>query len=256
MRRLATGSTLCLLLAVAGCATAPPAPVAPTAAPAGPGVLVVFVADGAGDFRACSASMRSTAEAAGLPIDVRTFCWSHGKYRIPADQCDRERVRRQGDRLAAEVVGFRAEYPGCRIALVGHSAGCAVILRAASCLPADTVDRIALLSPSVSASYDLGRALRASRGGIDNYLSHADRCWLFLFLCVMGTTDDPHTTEAAGRVGFRWPAPSDGPHALRQYDWSPAWEAFGHDGGHFGGYAPDFLRAFVFPRLLGANGLP
>ena len=47
--------------------------------------------------------------------------------------------------------------PGCRrIDLIGHSAGGGVILGALRRLPADVpVDRVVLLSPSVSPGYEL-----------------------------------------------------------------------------------------------------
>jgi pimeloyl-ACP methyl ester carboxylesterase len=219
-------------------------------------LVAVFVADGAGDFCTCSKSVGATAAADGLPIEVHCFHWSHGTLRIPADQTDRGNVCRQGAGLAAAVLLYRADHPGARVALLGHSAGSSIILRAAERLPPDAVDRIVLLSPSLSADYDLGGALCSSREGVDNFFSGRDSWFLGVCTRAFGATDDRFASEAAGRRGFRYPAPAAGPHALRQHAWCRAWAALGHNGGHFGGYAPDFLRGLVFPCLLGTDLAP
>src|SRR6516162_1967117 len=57
-----------------------PRDVAPPLAPVPP-THVVFVVDGAGDYRSASTALRETAAADGRPLDVRTFVWSHGFLR-------------------------------------------------------------------------------------------------------------------------------------------------------------------------------
>src|SRR5215813_5567013 len=47
---------------------------------------VVYVADGAGDFRMLSHSLRKAIAAENLPLVVKTFVWSHGYYRVVEDQ--------------------------------------------------------------------------------------------------------------------------------------------------------------------------
>src|SRR5437763_9247711 len=128
-----------------GCATPQQALCAhqPSANPAG----IVFVADGAGDFRAASSALRQAAADQQMALDVETFAWSHGPYRVLADQMDRTYSREQGRRLAEVVQRQRASYAETPIYLVGHSAGCFVVLAAAEALPAGSVDRIVLLAP-------------------------------------------------------------------------------------------------------------
>src|SRR5207248_1707593 len=65
-----------------------------------PAEHVLLVADGAGDYRACSTSIRDTAHADGLPLEVVTFVWSHGYLRNFADHNDYAFARLRGRELA------------------------------------------------------------------------------------------------------------------------------------------------------------
>ena len=76
------------------------------------------------------------------PLQVETVPWSHGRWRFLADHLEHGTQRTQGHHLATEVDAYRRSYPGCRVYLVGHSTGCAVILAAADGLPVDGVDRV------------------------------------------------------------------------------------------------------------------
>src|SRR5262245_5879546 len=163
---------------------------------------VVFVADGAGDYRACSSSLRDTVRGDGLPLEVVTFAWSHGYLRNFADHSDYAFARFRGRELAEKVLEQRRSRPDLPVSLVGHSAGCGVVLAAAEQLPPDSIERIILLAPSVSEEYDARPALRAARLGIDNFYSPDDWLWLGLFIDLVGAMDDPCTTRTAGRFGF------------------------------------------------------
>ncbi len=214
---------------------------------------VLIVADGAGDYRAASATVRQTAAADGWPLDVRTFVWSHGYLRNLADHTDYDWVRERGGQLAGLVLAQRRERPDLPVSLMAHSSGCGVVLAAAEQLPPDTLDRVVLLAPAVSSDYDLRPALRAARAGVDVYYSPDDALWLGVFTAVLGTENDPQATRAAGRYGFepRGVTPEEAPlfARLSQFEWNPTLEATGHDGGHFGSYQPGHLRRFVLPRF-------
>src|SRR5262245_22341546 len=134
-----------------------------------PPQYVLFVADGAGDYRACSSSLRETVQTDGRPLEVVTFVWSHGYLRNFADHVDYAFARFRGCELAEHVLEQRRTRPDLPVSLVGHSAGCGVVLAAAEQLPPDTIDRIILLSPSVSAEYDARSALRAARLCMDHF---------------------------------------------------------------------------------------
>lgn len=214
---------------------------------------VVFVADGAGDFRACSGTLRDTVAADGVSLEVITFVWSHGYLRNVADQTDLEHSRRRGAVLADMVRYSQEKFPDAPITLLGHSAGSAVVLAAAESLPPETLDRIVLLSPSLSETYDLRPALTATKNGIDVFVSEKDWIWLGLLVRLLGTTDNARSARAAGRFGFAV-TPTDADDAdqyakLRLHRWMPGQKVLGHDGGHFGWYQPGVLRNMVLPLL-------
>ena len=156
--------------------------------------------------------------------------------------------------MAAQIMAFRQAHPSSRVDLIAHSAGSMVALTAAGQLPPDSIDRIILLAPAVSADYDVRPALRSAREGIDLFTSERDVLYLRLGVALVGTTDRRQTADAAGRVGFRAIAlaPEDGePFAkLRQHHWHPSVEWTGNHGGHYGAYQPEFLKSFVLPPLL------
>lgn len=220
---------------------------------------VVFVADGAGDFRAASQSIRRVAAEDGLPIRVDPFVWSHGICRIFRDELHYSYARLQGQRLAAEIMAFRQAHPTERVHLVGHSAGAIVALAAAECLPPLSIDSIALLAPSLSANYDLRPALRSIRGHLDVYYSCMDWVYLGVGTQILGTPDRGRV-PSSGRTGFKVvpTCPQDfwllG--KVRQHAWEHHDIMAGNHGGHYGAYQEGYLRALVLPLLLEPPGEP
>jgi pimeloyl-ACP methyl ester carboxylesterase len=187
------------------------------------------------------------------PLQIETCVWSHGYGRYYIDHVDHANHLDHARHLATKVAASRQACPNRRIYLIGHSAGCAVVLAAAEMLPRDSVDRIILLAPSVCAEYDLRRALCAARHGIDVFHSSEDRVILGLAMQIVGTADRCSRT-AAGQDGFTpiitCPADAALYGKLRQHPWDPVVEWTGHHGGHYGSNGQDFLRAYVLPLLL------
>ncbi len=213
---------------------------------------IVFCADGAGGFGWTTEALAHTAAEMKIPIHVELVDWSHGRGLMITDNCHWRNTREQGANLADMVNVAHERYPQLPVYLIGHSAGCAVCLEATKHLPANSVERIVLLAPSVSPSYDLRPALACSRLGIDSFISHQDWVTLGVTMRIFGTTDRKWTA-AAGKVGFR--RPYDGsPDAelyrkLREHVWQPSEAATGHRGGHYGSYVPGYLKAKVLPLL-------
>ena len=227
----------------------PSAPAAPPRIRRG----ILLMVDGAGGFEASSRTIRQTAAEMNLPLEVRVFRWTHGFCRIAADQMHGAHLHREGRMLAEQILRCRQEAPKEAFFLMGHSAGCGVVLVAAENLPPNTVDRIVLLAPAVSATHDLRRALRSSCRGIDVFTSSRDWTCLGIGTLLAGTTDRCWLTAAAGKNGFRAMATGCEEEALytklRQYPWNPSLRWTGHKGGHYGSYQPEFLRVFVLPLL-------
>jgi pimeloyl-ACP methyl ester carboxylesterase len=241
----------------AGCASLRPDVTVPQ--PAAEQHCIVFVADGAGNFCQASKSIGAAIHNLKVPIDLETFPWSHGTNRVLADQFDEKYARRLGERLAKLVLDTRRVYPTHCICLLGHSAGCLVVLNAADQLPPGTVQRLILLNPSCHDDFDLRPALKAACDGIDVHCSTGDQCYLGkvlgFFQRFFGKPGN-----AAGIAGFN--PVSDNPEdkilytRLHNFPWNPDLQATtGNDGGHFGGYQEGYLRQFVLPRVLSCEAL-
>lgn len=214
---------------------------------------ILFVTDGAGGFEAASRNIRKILAGGNVPLEVRTFSWTHGYCRILSDQMHETHLKEEGRMLADVLLSCQHESPNQPIYLLGHSAGCGVALLAAEHLPPDTLTRIVLLAPAVSSQHDLRAALRSSCRGIDVFVSSHDWVCLGLGMLVLGTTDRCRTIRTGGKNGFQ-PALFDPEDAalyakLRHYPWEPSLQWTGHKGGHYGTYQPEFFRTFVLPLL-------
>jgi pimeloyl-ACP methyl ester carboxylesterase len=159
--------------------------------------------------------------------------------------------------MAAQVEAIRKRCPGTRICLMGHSSGTHVVLAAAESLPPGSIDRIVLLSPSVSSTYDLRRALKATCTGIDVYYSPDDGV-LFVAIPNYGTADGLCGVPAAGQVGFCRP-PASLPDSqlyglVHQYRFDDnLYAGTGNHGGHHGPCRERFLRLVVLPNIMGQS---
>ncbi len=245
--------SLTLLAICAGCAGLQHQASVPR--PSSESTRIVFVADGAGDYRLASTNIRKVCEEDKLPLDIETYVWSHGPHHVVLDQMDGRHTREEGLRLAALVRQTQEACPDKSISLVGHSAGCFVVLTAAEDLPPGSVERIVLLNPSVPANYDLHRALKTCRAGMDVHCSTADRLYLGVVVGVLSACKGVFK-PAAGLDGFEH-VPGDGPEdgvqlaSCRQFHWRPELIVTGNNGGHYGAYQHGYLRTYILPALLG-----
>lgn len=175
----------------------------------------VFIANGAGNFQMTTKAFRNVLQADGYPIEVVTHEWSHGTGKILKDQLDYPHTRQEGAHLAQVVQAFHADHPDTPIYLLGHSAGSTVILSALEHLPPHIVERAVLLSPSVSAYYDVRPALRAVKRDLFVFYSRRDCFYLGVVTRVVGTSDRQRTATA-GCVGFRVCLDADEPELARK----------------------------------------
>jgi pimeloyl-ACP methyl ester carboxylesterase len=238
-----------MLLSLSGC-VATRNEVAPPTPACGSEQGIIFSADGAGGFRATSVSLSQAIFREKLPLRVEPVDWSHGWGRVYCDETDYVHAQCEGRRLAERIVAYRQTSPDGDIYLVGHSAGCAVVVAAAEAAPAGVVNRVILLAPALSADYDLRPALRNVRCGIDVFCSERDWFFLGLGTTIIGTVDR-HWGSAGGRVGFRPTITTAEDMALycklQQHPWHPCLAWTGNLGGHYGGYQPNFLHTYVLP---------
>jgi pimeloyl-ACP methyl ester carboxylesterase len=214
---------------------------------------VVFILGGVGgtDFIGCAAQW--ALPKAGVPHEVRDFLWTHGKGRLFQDLQDTRHLMAKADELAAEVMKIKRSDPDRPVYLVGHSGGGGLALAAAERLPADTLERVILLSAAVSPSYDLRPALRATRREIVSFHSPIDRFWLDWGTRRFGTIDRVYG-PSAGLVGFEVPAglgeeERAAYQRLMQVEWKPEMIFAGYGGLHVSTCMPGFLSRQVAPWL-------
>ena len=206
----------------------------------------VFVANGAGNYQMTTRALRNLARKDCQPLEVITFDWSHGKYRVLADQMGQEHARTQGKKLADVVAAYHAKNPDRPIYLLGHSAGTTVVLAALENMPEPIVERAILLAPSLSARYNVQQALRTVKHSLNVFYSPHDYIYLGAATYLLGTPDR-RWTATAGRTGFNQPLEPEVQSKLVQRSWQPTDRLLGNNGGHFGAYQAGYLRAHVIP---------
>jgi pimeloyl-ACP methyl ester carboxylesterase len=209
---------------------------------------LVFVVNGEASSTHTSDNLLDLNGDCRLGLRIQAVNWTrhdaHSK-----DVADQEAQINAAARLARTVKAIRKDAPNLPIFFVGHSGGAHVVLRTAEMLPEKSIDRIIVLAPAVSSTYDLTRALKTSRGGIDNFYSLEDN--LLEHMAAHVGTADGLKCPAAGVVGFRL-ASSDKKDLeayknVRQYRWT---QDFCGGGGHYSWTRYHNLKKTVVPMFL------
>jgi hypothetical protein len=243
---------LTLLGFCAGSRAKPPAQtIPPVDAESKHGVVIVVCGIGGLDFVALSSHW--ALPRAGVRHEIREFSWTHGKGRLLRDLQDTQHCLQKASELAAEVRMIKTQEPERPVFLVGKSGGTGLVLAAAEQLPPQTLERVILLSPAVSPSYDLRPALRATKYEIVSFHSPYDQLVLNWGTSQFGTIDR-YYGASAGLRGFVIPKDLSAEDRalydrLVQVRWSPAMILEGHFGIHIGTSMPAFVAKEVAPWL-------
>lgn len=213
------------------------------------GQPIVLVANGSGGDSSLSDNLRNVAQERRVPLIVWTVPWCRHNS-LAFDHIDREAHGKAAIRMASLAQAIRKECPDSPLSLLGHSAGCHVVLQAAAMLPEKSLESIFLLAPSVSCVYDVTPALRTTRCSLVSYWSTGDTA-LELATDILGTADGL-SMECAGRVGFRVPRRVTEAHPdlyakFHQVRWR---EGMGGLGGHSSWIREPFLRRHLLPSML------
>ena len=249
---LSRKSPTILLLAVVG-ATALVSPLVVRAVDPPSDKGIVFVVGGVGGWDILGPASQWELPRVGIHHEVRDFVWTHGFGQPFKDLQDAPHLRRKADELAEEILKIKKKDPQRPIYLIGKSGGAGLVLLATERLPADTLDRIILLSAAVSPGYDLRPALRATWGEIISFYSDNDQFVLNWGTTHFGTTDRIYG-PSAGLHGFALPdklTPEDRLlyRRLIQIPWTSAMIAEGYFGSHAGTSLPSFVGWEVAPWL-------
>lgn len=214
---------------------------------------VVILVGGIGGFDFLGRMGPQALPGAGVTHEIREFVWTHGRGHYLKDLQDSRYLNGKARELAAEILEIKTESPARPVFVVGHSAGAAIALEAASHLPPSTLERLVLLSSAVAPNYDLRPALWATRGEVVSFHSGMD--WFVLGWATrwFGTADRVYG-PAAGFAGFEVPRPTclidrELYQRFVQISWKPEMLAQQYVGLHSSTSMPGFLSHYVAPWL-------
>lgn len=205
--------------------------------------VILFVPGVTGDGPWYDAAYHELTQIA--PVEM--FHWGAPKLLFIANFRDKQIHDRAEQRLAERIDALPASVE--RVQIVAHSAGCGVAL-GATAQAKRRIDRLILIAPSVSPTYDLRPAMSRLDGPVHVFYSKDDVLLLKWRTSTFGTYDRVKT-PAAGHVSFTpdaLPLPDRARLIQHAYDdLSPTTQPT--RGGHFACLAQPLFRAAILPLL-------
>jgi len=207
---------------------------------------ITFYCPGIGNVDMGDAGLREGLQRAGYKGQVSRLTWSY-TFNPVVDQTVQPIARFGAARLASYIQEYIDQYPGCEVNVVGLSAGSGVAIWAVEALREPyKVHNVILLSSSLSANYDVSRALEHVKGSLYNYYSPHDAV-LTQLMRVACTIDGKIGGEGAGAIGLHPPKGAD---RVINVAWKPEFERYGYSGGHMDSTSPDFVRVVVSKHIV------
>ncbi len=207
----------------------------------------------AGETRIDRGLVRGLREG-GFDGAIQIYDWTGDAPGIPALRAHK-RHQEEAATVAQMIKDRRRQSPDGRIVLTAHSGGTGIAVYALEMLPGDVkVDTVLLLSPALSPTYNLGKALPRVRGNVYSFPSPYDSAVLGLGTRLFGTVDGVKS-DAAGKVGFIPPADADAItrkayEKLIERPYDRSWMRLGNVGNHIGSMVPPFAAKVLTPLLL------
>ena len=165
-----------------------------------PGLVIIVEGIGGVDFIGKSAEY--SLKKVGLPHEIHHFNWTHGTGKPLKDLQEPNTFSRRPTNSPRSSKRIAKSIPTAR-STSRQKRRHGIVLYALQ-TPAQSVDRVILLSAAVSPTFDLRAALRATRQEIVSFHSHNDRMVLGLGTSKFGTIDR-YYGNSAGMVGFTIP---------------------------------------------------
>ncbi len=206
---------------------------------------------GIGGLRSIDQSLVRGFVQGGFSGDVQIYDWTDGDGGIDALH-NYNRNRREAQLIADRLVARHRADPHGKIFLTCHSGGAGLAVWALEDLPPDVgVDVLLFMSPALSPTYDLSRALRHVKGRAYVFTSLSDNLVLGYGTRLFGTIDGIKT-DAAGRVGFVQPATANAEQyrKLIELPYQSTWTHYHNLGDHVGGMTRAFGMSVLTPLLL------
>jgi hypothetical protein len=187
----------------------------------------------------------------GLDAEMRPYDWTKRDPGLSALLAT-DMHKTETQHVTKMLADLRQEHPDSRITITCHSGGAGIIVWALEALADDVkVENVMLLSPALSPTYDLSKALRHVRGKMYVVYSPYDVAVLGIGTNMFGTIDGVKT-DASGKVGFAKPQAADEREyeKLVQVAYDAHWVKLGNIGDHIGSMARPFARKILAPLLL------
>ncbi len=219
---------------------------------------ITFYVGGAGPMgHVGSYDVPQGLQEAGYQGRIELFTWqgvSHAR-----DQLDLEKNRLTAVRFRQKIQSYIRLYPDQPINIIALSAGTGIATFALEVLPERVqVDNVVFLGCSMSAGYDLTRALKRIRGRLHVVHSPHDAI-LRSVVALAGTVDRSSSTDGiAGLVGFSSPkqpgADTKAQYAkLQNIPYRTEFSDSDYDGGHLDSTARAFIRDHVAQMVMGVE---
>lgn len=210
-----------------------------------------FYLDGAGNWGFGAAEVPSGLKKAGYQGDVELYVWTT-TFTPLLDQINRPGAHLRAAALADKINQYHRRYPDNKINIIALSAGTGVAVWAVEALDADTrVNNVILLGSSLSATYDVSKALQHVAGRIYVYHSRDDAV-LDGAVRVVGTIDGQAGADSAGLVGLR--PPKGMAERVVNIAWAPRYLSLGWAGGHTDCTSERFVRAQISLHIVERPG--
>jgi len=219
----------------------------------------VYYLDGAGGGRTLrnwSGGLKKGLLDAGYNGAGEIFPWNTGLGVVADQDSSVEYKRGKASECARRIQQYVKEHPGAPVTLIGLSAGTAVTVFTLEALPVSCpVENVILCGASISADYDLTRALQRVRNRMHVFTSEKDSVLAYL-VPVAGTADRRSgDVPSAGLRGFQVPYRGSA-QTKEQYAkvvhirWRPEFEKYGDFGGHTDALKAPFVQHYMAPLIM------
>lgn len=239
-------------LCTGGCIANIPLPLADPIVPPTdpPGDVMIHVPGSSGDTVFDRAWTHAVIDG-GLNVTLESFEWTTPDNRHLKALRAVERNRQAAKPLADRITVLARSNRSRRIIVTSQSGGPMIAVWALEYLPPDVqIDTLVMLSPAMSPTYDLTKALSRVRRSAYVFTSPHDWIYLGLGTRLVGLMDGVKGI-GAGLVGFQRPPGGDPAQyaKLVLFKHQLAWVRYGNFGHHTGALTTFFGRNVVSPLL-------
>jgi len=209
-----------------------------------------YYIDGAGNWGYGVAEVQQGLRRAGYKGNIINFRWSP-TFNPALDQTiGRPAARLRGADLGKEITEYLKKYPDNQVSIICLSAGTGVgVWACENTKPPAKVHSLVMLGSSLSANYDMRKALKHISAGVYVYHSQSDMI-LQGPVRTLGTIDGKMGVDAAGLGGLH--PPSGKSDKITNVRWSSKYERYGWTGAHTDATSEPFVRYVLARHVLPA----